>query len=374
MLTNPSFTYQQAGVDTDQASTSLKGLLHWVRQTHALRQDVGAVRLPIGYYANVIDIGHGTGLAISTDGVGSKLLVAQLMDKYDTVGIDCVAMNANDILCVGARPLSMVDYLAVETPAARLLEELGKGLYEGAKQANITIAGGELAQIGEMIKGVREGYAFDLAATCVGTVPLDRILVGQDVCPGDVLVGLASTGIHSNGLTLARRVLLDQAGLRVDARVPELSRSLGEELLAPTRIYVREVCAMLDAGLPIKALLHITGDGLLNLRRIQAAMGFVIEQLPEPQPIFRLIQARGQVSEAEMYQVFNMGVGFGVVTAPAAVEQVRAIARQHGAMAYVLGHAVADPERRVWLRPKGLVSAGNTFMPAASDALHGTGT
>jgi phosphoribosylformylglycinamidine cyclo-ligase len=366
-------TYQQAGVDTDQASSSLKRLLYWVRQTHALRQDAGAVCLPIGYYANVIDIGHGTGLAISTDGVGSKLLVAQLMDKYDTVGIDCVAMNANDILCVGARPLSMVDYLAVQTPETRLLEELGKGLYEGAKQANITIAGGELAQIGEMIKGMREGYAFDLAATCVGTVALDRILVGQDIRHGDGLIGLASTGIHSNGLTLARRVLLEQAGLRVHQYIPELGRPLGEELLTPTRIYVREVGAMLDAGLPIKALLHITGDGLLNLRRIQAAMGFVIEQLPEPQSIFRLIQARGQVSEAEMYQVFNMGIGFAVVTAPAAIEQVCTIARQYGVIAYKVGHAVADPERRIWLRPKGLVSAGNTFVSAAPDALPGAG-
>jgi phosphoribosylformylglycinamidine cyclo-ligase len=136
MPTYPSFAYQQAGVDTHQASAGLTGLLHWVRQTHALRHDVGAVRLPIGYYANVIDIGHGQGLAISTDGVGSKLLVAQLMDQYDTTGIDCVAMNANDILCVGARPLSLVDYLAVQVPEVRLLEQLGKGLYAGAKQAN----------------------------------------------------------------------------------------------------------------------------------------------------------------------------------------------------------------------------------------------
>src|SRR5262245_37515555 len=143
MPANPSFTYQQAGVDTDQASAGLTGLLHWVKQTHALRQAVGAVRLPIGYYANVIDIDHGLGLAISTDGVGSKILVAQLMDRYDTVGIDCIAMNANDILCVGARPLSMVDYLAVQAPEARLLEELGKELYEGAKEANITLAGAE---------------------------------------------------------------------------------------------------------------------------------------------------------------------------------------------------------------------------------------
>jgi phosphoribosylformylglycinamidine cyclo-ligase len=360
-------TYQQAGVNTEQASAGLKGLLHWVVQTHSFRQDVGAVRLPIGYYANVIDIGHGLGLAISTDGVGSKLLVAQLMDQYDTVGIDCVAMNANDILCVGARPLSLVDYLAVQMPEARLLEELGKGLYEGARQASITIAGGELAQIAEMIKGAREGYGFDLAATCVGTVPLDRILVGQDICPDDVLIGLASTGIHSNGLTLARRVLLDQEGWHVDQFIPELGRLLGEELLTPTRIYVPEICAMLDAHLPIKALLHITGDGLLNVRRIQAPMGFMIEQLPEPQPIFGLIQARGRVSAAEMYQVFNMGVGFGVVAAPTAAAQVHAIARQHGVATYDLGYAVADPERRVWLTSKHLVSAGNTFVSGTPD-------
>jgi phosphoribosylformylglycinamidine cyclo-ligase len=364
MPANSGWTYQQAGVNTEQASAGLQGLLRWVRQTHAFRRDAGAVRLPIGYYANVIDIGHGTGLAISTDGVGSKLLVAQLMDKYDTVGIDCVAMNANDILCVGARPLSMVDYLAVQTPHPRLLEELGRGLYEGARQANITIAGGELAQIGEMIQGVRDGYGFDLAATCVGTVALDRIIVGQHIQDGDVLIGLASEGIHSNGLTLARRVLLTPEGWRIDQEVPDLGRTVGEELLAPTRIYVREISAMLDAELPIKALLHITGDGLLNLRRVQAEMGFTIEYLPEPQPIFRLIQERGRVSDAEMYQVFNMGIGFCLVTPPAAAEPARAIAQQHGLAAFELGRAVADPARRIWLRPKNLVSAGDTFVPA----------
>lgn len=356
-------TYQQAGVDTAQAAAGLQGLLRWVTQTHALRQDLGAVRLPIGYYANVIDIGHGMGLAISTDGVGSKLLVAQLMDTYDTVGIDCVAMNANDVLCVGARPLSMVDYLAVQAPQPRLLEELGKGLYEGARQADITIAGGELAQIGEMINGVREGYGFDLAATCVGLVPLDRLIVGQGIAPGDRLIGLASHGIHSNGLTLARRVLLDQERLRVDQHIPALGRRLGEELLVPTRIYVREVSAMLEAQLPIKALLHITGDGWLNLRRVQAAFGFVIEALPEPQPIFRLIQERGGVSDAEMYRVFNMGIGFGIVTAPAAADRVHAIAARHGIRSYDLGHAVPDAERRIWIRPKRLVSAGQALVP-----------
>jgi phosphoribosylformylglycinamidine cyclo-ligase len=178
-----------------------------------------------------------------------------------------------------------------------------------------------------------------------------------------VLIGLASSGIHSNGLTLARRILLDQEGLHVEQHVPELGRRLGEELLIPTRIYVREVCAMLETALPLKALLHITGDGWLNLRRVQAEMGFVIERLPEPPPIFRLIQARGRVSDAEMYQVFNMGVGFGVVTEPAAADQVHAIASQHGVTAYDLGHAVADAGRRIWLKPKRLLSVANSFAP-----------
>jgi phosphoribosylformylglycinamidine cyclo-ligase len=258
----------------------------------------------------------------------------------------------------------LVDYLAVQTPDSRLLEALGKGLYEGARQASVTIAGGELAQIAEMLRGVREGYAFDLAATCVGTVPLDRVLVGQDIQEGDLLIGLASTGIHSNGLTLARRVLLEQAGFRIDQHIPELGRILGEELLVPTRIYVPEISAMLEAQLPIKALLHITGDGLLNLRRVQAEMGFVMEQLPDPPAIFRLIQEHGRVSDAEMYRVFNMGVGFCIVVTPAAADQVSVIARQHGVTPYHLGHAVADPERRIWLQTKRLVSARNAFVPA----------
>src|SRR6266496_6397830 len=144
-------------------AAALNGLLNWVNRSLAFRTGVGASRLPIGYFANVVDLGNGQGLAISTDGVGTKLLVAQLMDRYDTVGIDCVAMNVNDVLCVGAEPLSLVDYIAVEEPAPRLLEELGKGLFEGARRANVTIVGGELAQVPEVVKGVRPGYAFELA-------------------------------------------------------------------------------------------------------------------------------------------------------------------------------------------------------------------
>src|SRR5512134_4042712 len=195
-------TYSSAGVNTVKEEAALAGLLTWVGKTLAFGRHRPA--LDFGYFASVLDLGNGTGLALSTDGVGTKLLVAEMLDRYDTVGIDCVAMNVNDLLCIGAEPLAMLDYIAVQEADPQMLEAIGKGLYEGARQANISIPGGEIAQVRELIQGVREGRGFDLAGACVGTVPMDRIIVGQDIRPGDVVIGLRSSGIHSNGLTLAR--------------------------------------------------------------------------------------------------------------------------------------------------------------------------
>ena len=357
-------TYSQAGVDTAAEERGMAALLDHVNQTFAFRPGVGKPLLPIGYFANVIDLGHGQGLAISTDGVGTKLLVAQLMGRYDTVGIDCVAMNVNDVLCVGAEPISLVDYVAVQAMRPNLLGELAKGLREGARQARVAIPGGEIAQVREMIRGERgpEGTpdGFDLIATCVGTVPTDRIVVGQTVVPGDVVVGLASSGIHSNGLTLARRVLLQQAGLSLDRQIAPLTRSVGEELLVPTRIYVESVLAMREQ-LDLKALVHITSDGLLNLLRIVSDVGFLIHTLPEPPPIFQLIQKLGQIPDEEMYAVFNMGIGFCVVVPEAQAERAVEIATSHGVAALVLGRAVAEPTRTVILQPVGLVGHGSAF-------------
>jgi phosphoribosylformylglycinamidine cyclo-ligase len=355
-------TYRSSGVDTEQEEGGLEVLRQWVEKTFLLRPKFGAVRLPLGYYANVLDIGHNIGLAISTDGVGTKLLIAQAMGKIDTVGIDCVAMNVNDVICVGAEPLAMVDYIAVESADPALLGELAKGLYRGAEQAEISIPGGEVAQIREMIRGAKEGAAFDLVGTCVGIVPLDRILVGQDVQPDDVVVGLRSSGVHSNGLTLARRVFFEQAGWALDRRVPELGRTIGEELLEPTRIYVREAMAMLRAGLAVKAFAHITSDGFLNLARVQAEVGYILDPLPQPQPIFSLIQSCGNVPEAEMFRVFNMGIGFCVVVAPEDAAKVEAIARQHGVESAVLGVAVKDPSRRVRIPSRRLVGQDDKFV------------
>src|SRR5579872_6695603 len=205
-----SLTYDAAGVNSAGEETALVQLGRWINQTFHFNP--AKPLLPLGYFANVLELSGDMGLAISTDGVGTKLLVAQMLGRYDTVGIDCIAMNVNDVLCVGAEPIAIVDYMAVQAMKPELLKELGKGLYEGARQARVAIPGGEIAQVREMIKGEQDDNGFDLVATCVGTVPLDRIIVGRDVEPGDVVVGLRSTGIHSNGLTLARNVLFRQAG------------------------------------------------------------------------------------------------------------------------------------------------------------------
>ncbi len=176
MARETSLTYRTAGVDSEQQDRAMPLLRSWVERSFTLRPTQGAVKLPLGYFANVIDIGHGLGLALSTDGVGTKILVAQMLNKYDTIGIDCVAMNVNDVLCVGAEPLALLDYIAVESPHPDLLGALAEGLYRGAEQAGVTIPGGEIAQVKEMIHGLREGYAFDLVGSCVGLVPLDRLL------------------------------------------------------------------------------------------------------------------------------------------------------------------------------------------------------
>jgi len=360
-------TYGDAGVKTS-SEAGLQALLKAVVPTAAHRAGrTGRSILPIGYFANVIDLGGGMGLALSTDGVGTKVLVAEIMGKYDTIGIDCVAMNVNDVICVGAEPMTMLDYLAVERSNPEILEAIGRGLAEGAAQAGVNIAGGEFSQMGDVIKGYGEGTGVDLVGMCVGLVELSKVNIGQDVVPGDQLVGLSSSGIHSNGLTLARRVLLDEAKLDPAAVAPDLGRSVGEELLEPTRIYVRVVKALWDAGVETKALAHITGDGFLNLCRIEPALSFRIHTLPEPPPIFSMIQRLGGVDEAEMYRVFNMGVGFCLVVPPDTdlIGRVREICSQHGIAATLMGEVVDDDARKVILEPRRLVGQGDAFRKTA---------
>jgi phosphoribosylformylglycinamidine cyclo-ligase len=357
-----SLTYDAVGVNSTSEEAALKQLGKWINQTFHFNP--AKPLLPLGYFANVLQLSADTGLAISTDGVGTKLLVAQVLRKYDTVGIDCIAMNVNDVLCVGATPVSMVDYIAVSEMDPGVLGEIAKGLHDGAQLAGINIPGGEIAQIREMLReGSHGGVSFDLVGTCVGTVHPQRLIVGQNIDPGDLVVGIESSGIHSNGFTLARRALGlgEDTETRLRQYSSELGRTLGDELLIPTSIYVREVLAMIEAGFAVKGLIHITSDGLLNLQRVASKTGYVIENPLPPQPIFSLIRERGNVDEAEMFRVFNMGTGFCVITAPNDASRVEQIARQHNRRAVVIGYAVHDPERRVWLPSRGLVGSNGTF-------------
>jgi phosphoribosylformylglycinamidine cyclo-ligase len=346
--------YRSAGVDADAAQAGLDKIIGHIKGTWPPVGGFGEVKLDIGYFANVIDIG-GIGLAISTDGAGSKSIIADMMRRYDTIGIDCVAMNVNDLLCVGARPVSMVDYIAVDEADAERLGAIAIGLAEGARQAGISIPGGEISQLKDVVRG------FDLVGAAIGIVPLDRIIIGRDLAPGDVVIGLESSGVHSNGLTLARRVLFEQAGLSTGHVYPELGIPLGEELLRPTLIYVPEILDIIEHVPGVKALINITGDGFMNLPRVSAKVGFVIDELPPPPPIFELIQRVGGVSTAEMYGVYNMGIGFCVLAAEKDCDPVLSILKRHGRGAQLIGRAIADDSKGVYLPRQKLIGHGKAF-------------
>ncbi|HSR93355.1 MAG TPA: phosphoribosylformylglycinamidine cyclo-ligase, partial [Solirubrobacterales bacterium] len=297
--------YARAGVDQGTADSAVAAL---VQALGAIELGRPSRQVPLpGHYASVIRIDERTGIALSTDGVGTKLLVAEQLGRFDTVGIDCVAMNVNDVICVGAEPLAMLDYIAIERADPQVCEQIGVGLARGAELAGVEIPGGELAQLGDMVRG------FDVAGACFGTVALDAIVDGSAVQPGDPVIGLPSSGIHSNGYTLARSAL---EGLSLDED-PEgrLGRSLGEELLEPTEIYVKPVLELLRSEVEVRGLAHITSGGLGNLLRLAAPAGYEIDDpLPVP-PIFELIRERCGASDEEMHEVFNMGCGFCCIVA-----------------------------------------------------------
>lgn len=324
-----------------------------------------------GHYATAIRVSDELAIAICTDGVGSKTIVASLLDRYDTIGFDCVAMNANDLICIGARPIAMVDYLGVHTLDPKRTEEILKGLGDAAKEAGISIPGGEMAQLPEVIgsDGVVEGdeKAFDLVGTCIGLLHPDRLILGDRIEPGDALIALHASGLHSNGFTLARRVLLGDAGMKLDEHVEELGRTLGEELLIPTEIYVRAARALWDAGVDTRGLAHITGDGLTNLCRLEAPVGYELETLPVRPAIFDLIQSRGSINIEEMYRVFNMGIGLAVVVPAEQADSALEAITSCGYAAERVGEAT-DETGIVRIRPEGLVGGlreGDSYFERA---------
>src|SRR3954469_3295853 len=279
--------YAKAGVDTGESGAAVRALVDVLRTIDIGRPSRSV--LESGHYASVLEIAPGLGLALCTDGVGSKVIVAEQAERYDTVGIDCVAMNVNDLVCVGAEPVALLDYLAVEHADPEVCEAIARGLRAGAEQAGVEIPGGELAVLPELLQGHPSPRGFDLTAAAFGTVALDAIVSGAACAPGDALIGLPSSGVHSNGLTLARRALLEDGGLSLDDRPEELGgASVADVLLEPTVIYVRAVLELLRSDVPVHGLAHITGDGLENLLRLNPEVGFTVDSpLPVP-PVFGL--------------------------------------------------------------------------------------
>jgi phosphoribosylformylglycinamidine cyclo-ligase len=328
-------TYSESGVDISLEEVTVSALTSKLKETLKFRDII----TESGHFAALVKLGD-KGIAMSTDGVGSKILVAEMMNDFSTVGIDCIAMVVNDILCVGAEPLAMVDYLAVEKPDPEAAAQIAEGLLEGCKQAKIAMIGGETASLPEIIKN------FDLAGTGIGIVDLDSVVTGENIQEGDVLIGIESSGIHSNGLSLARRVFFEEAGLKVDDPLPDdPDTTVGEELLRPTLIYVDPVVELLKADVDVHGLAHITGGGFTNLKRLKNGTGYDINTLPEPKPLFKSLQSLGVPLE-EMYRVFNMGIGFVVIVNPEDADATVKIIEKYN-KAYKIGYALDDQEEKV---------------------------
>jgi len=304
------FTYAKAGIDVAQISKIHEKIEKILSKTFQTRKGkLGHVLDVRQHYAGLIDLGNEYALAAHADGVGTKVLVAEACHRYDTIGIDCVAMNVNDIICLGAEPIALVNYLALERARPRLVEEVMLGLQRGAREAGVAIVSGETAIMPDVVRG------FDLAATVIGIVKKKKIITGENIQVGDIILGLRSSGIHSNGLTLARKLLL----------TPKIEAKVARELLRPTRIYARAILRLLKFDLEIHGLAHITGGGYSKLKRIglKANAGFLLDRLPTPQGIFRKIQNKGEISDREMYRTFNMGTGFVIICPKRAVRRVK---------------------------------------------------
>ena len=349
--------YASAGVDTSRADRAVAGLVEVLSAIDPGRPKRAA--LGSGHYANVLALDERTGIALSTDGVGSKVIVAEQVGRFDTVGIDCIAMNVNDVVCVGAEPIAVLDYIAVEEADPDVLRQIATGLRRGAEDAGVEIPGGELAQLPELIRGHPSPRGFDLVGSCFGTVALDAIVTGGRISLGDAIVGVPSSGVHSNGLTLARRALPDLKEVP-----PELGRSVGEELLEPTTIYVRAALELLQSVDAVTGLAHITSGGLLNLLRLNDGVGYLIDRPLPVLPVFELIAQRASVDPREMWEVFNMGCGFcAVVAGDSADEAVRLLGQRHPGAA-VIGR-VTEQAGTVELPSAGLTGRAGGFSRAS---------
>jgi phosphoribosylformylglycinamidine cyclo-ligase len=338
MVTKKGLTYAEAGVDIAAGNRAVELMKEYVQST--MRPGVlgslggfgGLFALEPGRYREPV-------LVAGTDGVGTKLKLAFQTARHDTIGIDAVAMCVNDILAQGAEPLFFLDYLAVGKMMPEQVATIIAGVAAGCRQAGCALIGGETAEM----PGFYPPGEYDLAGFAVGVVERQQLIDGSAVRPGQAVIGLASSGLHSNGFSLARRVLLAEAGYRLEQHLPQLGRTLGEELLTPTRIYVAALLPLIKKGL-LKGLIHITGGGLVENppRILPPGCGMRLQKESWPLPaIFQLIQAAGRIAGKEMYRTFNMGVGMLVIVEDTDADRVLQHLHNNGEKAYVVGQVTA---------------------------------
>lgn len=347
--------YAGVGVDTNAAASGLTALLGYLKNTSEFIDPTYLPEMPSGFFANVLSLSKSLSIAISTDGVGSKVVVAQMLEQYEGIGVDCVAVNVNDVLCAGAEPVALLDYISIKEPQKNVLSNLGKGMEKGAAIAGIAIVGGELSQHPDTLMGPGPGVPFDIAGTALGVIVNREPVTGKHIVPGDIIMGFPSDGIHSNGLTLARSILLNQGSAAIHRFLPECAKTVGEELLRPTKIYAPEIRALLSAGIKLKGIAHISGDGLLNLTRLGAEVGYRITNLLEIPPIFNILQKEGNIADEEMFKVFNMGIGLCAVVEAQDVDKVVNVVKSVGRTVTAIGSVIETPEKGLILEPVGLI-------------------
>ncbi len=351
-----NFTYTDAGVNRKQRVESKKALKN-LQETYKHTGFSGVMHLP---YGNIFSVGENTFLDLVIEGVGTKVLVAELAQKYDTIGIDAVAMAVNDVIRSGARPLAIADNIHAQASDPTLVRAWLKGIIQGANESQCPVTGGETGDVAEIIKGLTANTGFDMVVASVGKVERHEIITGENVKPGDPIIGLASSGLHSNGITLARKILFKQWGGKYEPNdIPEgLDRELALEVLEPTRIYVKALLKLANE-VKIKAAVHITGDAYTkfnNLANHSRGIGFEFNKF-SPQPIFGLIQKTATelgytITDEEMFRTFNMGWGFGIIVDKTEIDKAMNTLQQDSVNPERIGK-VTDEERVVKIEHQG---------------------
>ena len=353
------FTYASAGVDRELRAESKKAL-KVLRETYKFSRYGEIFQLP---YGNIFPFRENLYLDFVIEGVGTKVLVAQLAEKYDTIGIDGVAMAVNDVIRSGARPLAVADNIHAQISDPALVREWMKGIVKGATEAECVVPSGEIGDVAELIKGLVKGKGFDMVFASIGEVSKEKVITGRDIKPGDVIIGLRSSGIHSNGVSLARRILFKRWDGKYDPYdVPEgLDREVVYEVLEPTRIYVKPLLRVAE-DVEVKAAVHITGDAYLKfdrLTRFSENIGFEFDNF-KPQPIFGLIQRTaselgGVITDEEMFKTFNMGWGFAVIVDENDEDEAVEVVEKNGVQAEQIGRVTESKGIRIFYKDKKII-------------------